>query len=596
MPLGAQTQITLAADPQGVIQPFNYRSVRLAPSRLRDQYQQTRDYYLAIPNDDLLKGFRERAGLPAPGQDMGGWYSGNDRGQTFSQGDFFHMFGQWLSAFSRMGRATGDEAMREKAESLMTEWAATIQPDGYFFFSRHPNAPHYIYDKMCGGLVDMAEYLGSREALSYLEIITHWAVKNLDRTRVPASYEDFVGAGPQRQSEWYTLSENLYRAYQLTNDPRYRDFAQVWHYTTFWGNLANGKDAFLQKHAYSHVNALSSAAMAFAVTGERQYFDAIANGYRLLWDHHLYATGGYGPEERFRPRGGSLGEWLDPDMYEFLGFTFEVPCGSWAGFKLSRYLMSFTGAAHYGDWIERLVYNGIGAALPMTGRGRTFYNASYMMTGAFKTYDTQPWACCSGTYPLAVADYHNLIYFKDAGGIYVNLFVPSEVKWEKDGAKVTVIQETMFPEMGSTALTVCTKTPVEFALRFRVPGWATQDVSVSLNGQAVPVSATPGQWAEFRRVWRDGDTLCATLPMRLSFVPVDELHPHRAALMMGPVVLVADHGPQLEGDQYDPASWIVPTGESLTFRVRNESPQRTFRPFFQVGQGVPYTMYLDITQ
>jgi hypothetical protein len=83
--------------------------------------------------------------------------------------------------------------------------------------------------------------------------------------------------------------------------------------------------------------------------------------------------------------------------------------------------------------------------------------------------------------------------------------------------------------------------------------------------------------------------------MRLSFVPVDEQHPHRAVLMMGPVVLVADHGPGLKGDQSDPASWIVPTGESLTCRVRDESPQPTFRPFFQVGQDVSYFMYLDIT-
>jgi hypothetical protein len=37
--------------------------------------------------------------------------------------------------------------------------------------------------------------------------------------------------------------------------------------------------------------------------------------------------------------------------------------------------MKFTGEARYGDWIERLVYNGIGAALPITGNGKHFYYA-----------------------------------------------------------------------------------------------------------------------------------------------------------------------------------------------------------------------------
>jgi hypothetical protein len=41
---------------------FNYRGLRLLPSRWQQQFQHTRDYYLAIPNDDILRDFRLRAG------------------------------------------------------------------------------------------------------------------------------------------------------------------------------------------------------------------------------------------------------------------------------------------------------------------------------------------------------------------------------------------------------------------------------------------------------------------------------------------------------------------------------------------------------
>ena len=60
------------------------------------------------------------------------------------------------------------------------------------------------------------------------------------------------------------------------------------------------------------------------------------------------------------PPDGSLGESLAATIR-----SFETPCGYWAAFKLARYLMKFTGEARYGDWMERLVYNGVGAALPM---------------------------------------------------------------------------------------------------------------------------------------------------------------------------------------------------------------------------------------
>ena len=75
----------------------------------------------------------------------------------------FHIFGQIVSGLSRLYAATGNPACRNKADALLAEWAKCIAPDGYFFFSAKPNAPHYIYDKMVGGLVDAYLYCGNQE-------------------------------------------------------------------------------------------------------------------------------------------------------------------------------------------------------------------------------------------------------------------------------------------------------------------------------------------------------------------------------------------------------------------------------------------------
>lgn len=582
------------------LSPFNYRGVRLLPSRWQQQFQHTRDYYYAIPNDDILRDFRLRAGHPAPGRPLGGWYSGDDKGQWHSQGDIFCTFGQWLSGFSRMSAATGDSLLRDKALHLVREWAKTIASDGYFFKSRHPNAPYYAYEKITGGLVDVAEYLGAPEALDHLDIITRWARNDLERRGFMPPAAGFQNGGPEL-AEWYTLSENLYRAYWLTGDESYREFAANFHHESYWADLAAGKDAFVGHHAYSHVNSLSSAAMAYAVTRDPRYLQTIQNGYQTLRRNQLYATGGYGPVETFYPADGSLGETLlyldfkrDTNNGIPPGASAETTCGSWAGFKLSRYLMQFSGQAHYGDWSERLFYNAMGAALPMVGRGRTFYYSNYMLHEAHKYYHQTDWPCCSGTYPMAVADYHNLIYYYDDRGLYLNLFVPSEVTWQQDGALVRLTQDTLFPEAESTTLTVHTSGPVEFSLRVRQPGWAAAPLAAQINGQPISMSLQPSGWLALSRTWQDGDVLALSLPMPLWFQPVDVQHPHRAALLKGPVVLVADAGPALTGDQADPGAWIEPVESPLHLHTRGANPDRTFQPFYELPENVRYWMYQNI--
>ena len=92
--------------------------------------------------------------------------------------------------------------------------------------------------------------------------------------------------------------------------------------------------------------------------------------------------------------------------------------------------MRFTGEARYGDWIERLFYNGVGAALPPTGRGRNFYYGDYRVGGGMKDNNWDNFTCCSGTYSQN-GGITTISYYKDAASLYVNLYVPSDVTWHR---------------------------------------------------------------------------------------------------------------------------------------------------------------------
>ncbi len=575
--------------PNQKLETFNYESVRLLESPLRRQVDYTRNFFTQISDDSLLLGFRQRAGLPAPGKPLLGWYGGDP--SRHMDPDIFNAFGQYISGMSRLAKATGDKALAEKTAGLVEEWAKTIEPDGYFYYSRGPHTPHYIYEKTVCGLVDLYEYGGRKEAIPALERITAWADKNLDRSRkIPLQGTDFGTNG----QEWYTLSENLYRAYHLTGDDRYKRFAGEWHYPYYWGMFDASAEPSKTGpnpygfHAYSHVNTLSSAAMTYAVTSDPAYLRTIINAYDWLQKTQTYATGGFGPGEHLLAPDGSLGKELD-----YNANTFETVCGSWAIFKLGRYLISFTGEVRYGDWMEKMLYNGIGASLPLMNDGRNFYYSDYRVGGCRKIYNqTWQWSCCSGTYPQAIADYHNIIYFQAPGAIYVNLFVPSEVDWQHQGQVVRLRQGTVFPESETARFSVQSSTPSEFTLNFRVPGWCP-GLTVDVNGKAQNVAARPGTWAEVRRKWTTGDTVTVRLPMHLGWSPVNAQHPRRAALTYGPVVLMRKAPGRLATAVADATRSFTPGNGPLEFQTKALTGG-AFVPFDRFSENEAYEVYFDL--
>ena len=586
---GATANLQKVETDRDIIEQFNYEGVELLPGRLTDQYNQVKDFYLKLRNNDILKGFRTRHKDHTPGEEIGGAYSGSAL-----------TFGQWLSAFARMYKVTGDTAIKDKTIYLMEEWAKTIDDDGFFGYKNLPHDPgHYIYDKMVGGLVDIYEYIGDENAIKHLDKITVWAENNLDRSNPYAL-----------PTEWYTLSENLYRAYLLTGDMRYYDFGKVWEYNDFWDIFAKGQSPFQEilktnpkhesYHAYSHVNTFSGAAMAYEITGERHYLDTIVNAYKFLKNTQLFATGGFGPEEGFIVPDGMpevlIGEQRGESNVP-VRFHFETACGSWAGFKLGRYLMRFTGKAFYGDWIERLIYNGVGAMVPMNEDGMIMYGSCYHHKGAQKSLFTV-WFCCSGTYPIDVTDYHNIIYFHDKANLYVNLFVPSKVEWDGPNGQVTLVQETRFPEKDTVNLRVQPEKPGRFGIKFRVPMWADKGIKVAVNKQEIDIACVPGNWATIERNWKSGDEIL----LRFDLTPRGEPLPGcitPVAVMCGPVVMVKASARQEDGwlankdDLVYPADWLSVNNRVNIQPERHLHTNQVLRPFYDMRVGEYYQMYFD---
>jgi uncharacterized protein len=510
--------------PSVSLQVFPYDAVELADGPAREQWQETHNVLMNVSEDSLLRPFRVREGLPAPGAEMGGWYS------TWAFAPA-HAFGQWIAALSRSYAITGDAATRDKVYRLVHAYASTVEPSGKFY--RDNRFPAYTYDKLIFGLLAAYTLTDCREALPTLARTTAAALPYLPPRAVPRRETPVLHGEDITEHCWdesYTIPENLFHAEAITGDRRYRELAKRFLMDReLFDPLAAGDNVLPGKHAYSHVNALGSAAMAYRVLGDPKYFRAAQNGFRFVQEQS-FATGGWGPDEHFvPPNSGKLGESLLHESH-----SFETPCGSYAHFKIAQHLLTLTREPHYGDSMEQVLYNTVLGALPLQPDGRAFYYSDYRF-GARKGYHPDAWPCCSGTLPLVAASYGSYIYLSDEEGPYVNLYLPSSLRWQQHGAHLRLTQSGEYPEKSDVLLTISASEPTEFSLRLRIPAWA-EGARVRVNNERT-VSVQAGTFATLRRTWRNGDNVELEMPLSLRLTPVDQQHPNVVALSRGPLVL-----------------------------------------------------------
>src|ERR1035441_9421589 len=116
------------------IHTFDYNQIELLEGPMRQQFDTNHAFFLRLDEDKLLKPFRQKAGLPAPGDDMGGWY---DNDPAFNgKGSFHgfvpgHSFGQYLSGLARAYAVTGSKPTQQKVQRLVKGFAPTVSPDFY---------------------------------------------------------------------------------------------------------------------------------------------------------------------------------------------------------------------------------------------------------------------------------------------------------------------------------------------------------------------------------------------------------------------------------------------------------------------------------
>jgi uncharacterized protein len=568
------------------ISQFAYADVQLLEGPMLEQFNRNHAFFLALEDDRLLKPFRQRAGLPARGEDMGGWYNFSpdfDPPKNMTGYIPGHTFGQYLSGLARAYAVTGSKPTQGKVHRLVRGFAETVTPKFYEGYC----LPAYTFDKTNCGLIDAHEFAADPQALAVLNHATDAVLPFLPEKALNRQ-EQAARPHPNIAYTWdetYTLPENFYLAYKRGAGDRYRQLAERFlQDRDYFDPLSAGENVLPGEHAYSHVNALCSAFQCYLTTGSEKHLRAARNGFEFVLTTQSFATGGWGPEETFRkPGSGDIGASLTKTHA-----SFETPCGAYGHFKVARYLLRTSGDSRYGDSMERVLYNTILGALPIQEDGHSFYYSDYN-NSASKFFHDDKWPCCSGTFPQITADYGISSYFRSPRAVYVNLYVPSRVTWKQGGANCILTQNTQYPLVPETRMELQLDRPEAFTVMLRIPAWAGPKMRVAVNGKALQQELEPGKFLPVSRTWKNGDRIEIQFDMSTRLEAVDPEHPNTVALIQGPLALFAIGDTRINATRAQMLAARQFSQGSDTWKVNAVE----FKPFWSIGRE-KYRLYHDL--
>jgi DUF1680 family protein len=410
------------------------------------------------------------------------------------------------------------------------------------------------------------------------------------------------------ETEYGGMNEVLYNLAAVTGNDRWAKAGDRFTKKRFFNPLALRSDEMTGLHVNTHIPQVIGAARRYEISSDMRFHDVADYFWYEVTTARSYVTTGTSNGEGWLAQPRMLGAELKRSVA-----TAECCC-SYNMLKLARHLHSWTADPAYFDYYERSLLNmRIGTIQPKSGH--TQYYLSHT-PGAWKTFNDEDksfW-CCTGSGVEEYSKLNDSIYWHDAEGLFVNLFVPSELDWAENGFKLR--QETKFPEQSTTTLTVNAARPTRMALRLRIPAW-TKAASVRLNGRVLDVTPTPGSYYTLTRAWKSGDKIELTLPMQLTVEAMPD-EPKTQAFLYGPLVLAGDLGgqglteqltigpnaprmrglpieiPSFKAPGPDPASWIKPAGSPLTFRTTGQSQDVTLVPINSLF-GKRYVIYWQVS-
>lgn len=395
-------------------------------------------------------------------------------------------------------------------------------------------APYYAIHKQLAGLIDIAHYVDDKQladkALLTAKDMGLWIWNRLHyRTYVKSDgTREERRATPGNRHEMWNMyiagedggtGESLARLAEMVTNPeekaRLIEASNFFDSPAFYEPLSRNIDDIRTRHANQHIPKITSALRSYRVHGKPYYYNLAENFWTLIQGRYSYATGGVGNGEMFRqPYTQMLSMNTNVYMNEHREMcpnpTLNETCCAYNLAKLTKDLNSFNpDDARYMDYYERVLYNQIVGSLHPEHYLTTYHYAVGLNASKPWGNSTPQESCCGGTGSESHVKYQEAAYFTSDDCIWVALYLPSIAEWDKQG--IIIEQECKWPAEHSTIRIA--KGKGTFAMKLRIPYWATEGVGISLNGTPIKGEFPPCSYVTIpKRKWRKGDVVEIHLP------------------------------------------------------------------------------------
>jgi len=514
------------------MEQFSLRDVTLLDGPFKNAMDLNTRVLLQYDVDRLTAPFLKEAGLPAKGPLFPNW-AGLDG----------HIGGHYLSALAITWAATGDPAVKERLEYMLSEMKKAQVKNGNGYVGGVPNGqalwdeikrgninfirgywvPWYNMHKVYAGLRDTWVYAGSAQAKDMFLSLCDWGLTVIapltDRQMEAMLSYEFGG-----------MNEVYADAYKISGNAKYMDAAKRFAHKEIFGSMAAGFDNLDDKHANTQVQKAVGYGRVAELGRDPEYIRAAAFFWDTVVNKRSLAFGGNSRREHF-PRASDTRSYIEDR---------EGPesCNTYNMLKLTETLFRMEQKPEYADFYERAMFNHIlSTQHPVHGGYVYFTPVRPMHYRVYSAPNSAMW-CCVGTGMENHGKYGSFIYTHSDNALYVNLFVASQLNWKEKNVRVT--QDTRFPDGESSRLTVSADKPVRFSLAVRHPRWAI-GMKASVNGEDISHNTQPSSYIVIDRVWNNGDVVDLSMPMGFT---LEEL-PHYTnyiAIMRGPVLMGARTG------------------------------------------------------
>jgi DUF1680 family protein len=426
--------------------------------------------------------------------------------------------GNWRAGFIQMAYLTQDPETMGEADEYVRHILSSQGSDGYLGVyaadSRFMH-PGELWTQACllRGLLDYAELTGNAAVMNAVERSADLTVSAYGSGKTPI---------PWGESHDLMISDVMERLFDLTGDPKYRDFSVLLYRE--WSKNSPKSDTSLTSlldpnapfvehgvHTYESIRVPLWLSMT---TGSEDLGKASRNALMKL-TRYTEPSGSAVSQEAI--------DNLPPDPtyteYEYCA-TKEIQ------FTLESALQK-TGVAALGDKVEKLWFNAAQGARTADGRaityltpenrlrcnGRTPDGVQASPSNKFSPTHADVAVCCNpNATNVAALFVRGMWMHHQSGSLAALLYGPCNVSTQVDGVKVAIEEKTNYPFQNTVEMVLRPERPAEFALLLRDPGWS-RGTNVASSGAEI---SRVGEYWRVSKKWNAGDTI------EIQFAPIVE--------------------------------------------------------------------------